>query len=83
VPTLFELVRLCQKLEEVLKGVAPPGITVETIYRATIPYFWLTILMMTLIFVIPGIVTAGVELSSRWLEACTDESTRVSVSAPP
>jgi len=44
----------------VLKGVAPPGITVGTIYRAAIPYVWLTILMMALIFVIPGIVTAFV-----------------------
>jgi tripartite ATP-independent transporter DctM subunit len=45
----------------VLKGVAPPGITVGTIYRAAIPYVWLTILMMALIFVIPGIVTAFVK----------------------
>ena len=44
----------------VLKGVAPPGITVGTIYRAAIPYVWLTILMMALIFVIPCIVTAFV-----------------------
>jgi tripartite ATP-independent transporter DctM subunit len=42
----------------VLKGVAPPGITIGTIYRAAIPYVWLTILMMALIFIIPGIVTA-------------------------
>jgi tripartite ATP-independent transporter DctM subunit len=42
----------------VLKGVAPPGITVGTIYRAAIPYVWLTMLMMALIFVIPSIVTA-------------------------
>jgi tripartite ATP-independent transporter DctM subunit len=45
----------------VLKGVAPPGISVGTIYRAAIPYVWLTILMMALIFVIPGIVTAFVK----------------------
>jgi len=42
----------------VLKGVAPPGITVGTIYRAAIPYVWLTMLMMALIFAIPSIVTA-------------------------
>jgi tripartite ATP-independent transporter DctM subunit len=44
----------------VLKGVAPPGITVGMIYRAAIPYVWLTILMMALIFVFPAIVTAFV-----------------------
>jgi tripartite ATP-independent transporter DctM subunit len=44
----------------VLKGVAPPGITVGSIYRAAIPYVWLTILMMALIFVFPSIVTAFV-----------------------
>lgn len=44
----------------VLKGVSPPGITVGLIYRAAIPYVWLTILMMVLIFVFPAIVTAFV-----------------------
>jgi tripartite ATP-independent transporter DctM subunit len=44
----------------VLKGVAPPGISVGLIYRAAIPYVWLTLLMMALIFVIPAIVTAFV-----------------------
>jgi tripartite ATP-independent transporter DctM subunit len=44
----------------VLKGVAPPGIAIETIYRAAIPYVWLTILMMALIFMVPAIVTAFV-----------------------
>ena len=43
----------------VLKGVAPPGITVGMIYRAAIPYVWLTILMMGLIFVFPSIVTSA------------------------
>jgi tripartite ATP-independent transporter DctM subunit len=42
----------------VLKGVAPPGITIGMIYRAAIPYVWLTMLMMALIFMIPAIVTA-------------------------
>ena len=42
----------------VLKGVAPPGITIGMIYRAALPYVWLTMLMMALIFVIPAIVTA-------------------------
>ena len=37
----------------VLKGVAPPGITIDMIYRAAIPYVWLTMLMMALIFLIP------------------------------
>jgi tripartite ATP-independent transporter DctM subunit len=44
----------------VLKGVAPPGITIGMIYRAAVPYVWLTMLMMALIFVIPAIVTAFV-----------------------
>ncbi|MGD9767417.1 MAG: TRAP transporter large permease subunit [Pseudolabrys sp.] len=44
----------------VLKGVAPPGITVGMIYRAAIPYVWLTMLMMALIFIFPSIVTAFV-----------------------
>jgi tripartite ATP-independent transporter DctM subunit len=44
----------------VLKGVAPPGITIGAIYRAAIPYVWLTILMMALIFIAPAIVTAFV-----------------------
>jgi tripartite ATP-independent transporter DctM subunit len=44
----------------VLKGVAPPGISIGTIYRAAIPYVWLTMLMMALIFMIPAIVTAFV-----------------------
>jgi tripartite ATP-independent transporter DctM subunit len=42
----------------VLKGVAPPEITIGMIYRAAIPYVWLTMLMMALIFMIPAIVTA-------------------------
>lgn len=45
----------------VLKGVAPPGITVSMIYRAAMPYVWLTMLMMALIFVFPAIVTAFVK----------------------
>ena len=44
----------------VLKGVAPPGISIGIIYRAAIPYVWLTMLMMALIFMIPAIVTAFV-----------------------
>jgi len=44
----------------VLKGVAPPHITIGTIYRAAIPYVWLTILMMVLIFMFPSIVTTFV-----------------------
>jgi TRAP-type mannitol/chloroaromatic compound transport system permease large subunit len=44
----------------VLKGVAPPGITISTIYRAAMPYVWLTMLMMALIFLLPSIVTAFV-----------------------
>jgi tripartite ATP-independent transporter DctM subunit len=44
----------------VLKGVAPAGIGVGTIYRAAIPYVWLTLLMMALIFIFPAIVTAFV-----------------------
>ena len=44
----------------VLKGVAPPYITIGTIYRAAIPYVWLTILMMVLIFLFPAIVTTFV-----------------------
>ena len=44
----------------VLRGVAPPGISVGTIYGAAIPYVWLTMLMMALIFLVPAIVTAFV-----------------------
>jgi tripartite ATP-independent transporter DctM subunit len=44
----------------VLKGVAPPRISIGMIYRAAIPYVWLTMLMMALIFMIPAIVTAFV-----------------------
>jgi tripartite ATP-independent transporter DctM subunit len=44
----------------VLRGVAPPGIGIGMIYRAAIPYVWLTMLMMALIFVFPAIVTAFV-----------------------
>lgn len=44
----------------VLKGVAPPGITIGMVYRAAIPYVWLTILMMVLIFMFPPIVTSFV-----------------------
>lgn len=44
----------------VLKGVAPPGISIGMIYRAAIPYVWLTMLMMALIFIFPIIVTAFV-----------------------
>jgi tripartite ATP-independent transporter DctM subunit len=45
----------------VLKGVAPAGIGIGLIYRAAIPYVWLTMLMMALIFLIPAIVTAFVQ----------------------
>ena len=41
----------------VLKGVAPPGITIGDIYRAAIPYVWLTVALMVLIFIFPEIVT--------------------------
>ena len=44
----------------VLKGVAPPGIGIGAIYRAAMPYVWLTILMMAFIFVVPAAVTAFV-----------------------
>ena len=44
----------------VLKGVAPPGISISMIYRAALPYVWLTMLMMALIFLIPAMVTAFV-----------------------
>jgi tripartite ATP-independent transporter DctM subunit len=44
----------------VLKGVAPPHITISMVYRAAIPYVWLTILMMVLIFMFPQIVTSFV-----------------------
>jgi tripartite ATP-independent transporter DctM subunit len=44
----------------VLKGVAPPHIGIGTIYRAAIPYVWLTIAMMVLIFMFPQIVTTFV-----------------------
>jgi tripartite ATP-independent transporter DctM subunit len=44
----------------VLKGVAPPDITIGMIYRAAIPYVWLTMVMMALIFLVPAIVTAFV-----------------------
>jgi len=47
-------------LDAVLKGVAPPGISIGMIYRAALPYVWLTMLMMALIFVIPSMVTAFV-----------------------
>ena len=44
----------------VLKGVAPPHITIGMVYRAAIPYVWLTILMMVMIFMFPQIVTSFV-----------------------
>jgi tripartite ATP-independent transporter DctM subunit len=44
----------------VLKGVAPPHITIGMVYRAAIPYVWLTIVMMVLIFMFPAIVTSFV-----------------------
>ena len=44
----------------VLKGVAPPGITIGAIYRAAMPYVWLTRLMMAIIFVFPRLVTTFV-----------------------
>jgi tripartite ATP-independent transporter DctM subunit len=44
----------------VLKGVAPPHITISMVYRAAIPYVWLTMLMMVLIFLFPQIVTSFV-----------------------
>lgn len=44
----------------VLKGVAPPDITIGMVYRAAIPYVWLTILMMVLIFMFPQLVTSFV-----------------------
>jgi tripartite ATP-independent transporter DctM subunit len=44
----------------VLKGVAPPQISIGMIYGAAIPYVWLTIVMMVLIFVFPQIVTSFV-----------------------
>jgi TRAP-type mannitol/chloroaromatic compound transport system permease large subunit len=44
----------------VLKGVAPPGTQISTIYRAAMPYVWLTILMMVFIFLFPSMVTTFV-----------------------
>ncbi len=44
----------------VLKGVAPSYITIGSVYRAALPYVWLTILMMVFIFMYPPIVTTFV-----------------------
>ncbi|MCB1645439.1 MAG: TRAP transporter large permease subunit [Pseudomonadales bacterium] len=40
-----------------LKGVAPAGMTVGTIYRGVVPFILLQVLGLTLVFLIPEIVT--------------------------
>ena len=40
-----------------LKGVAPPEISVSTIYRGVLPFILLQLVGLTLIFVLPSIVT--------------------------
>jgi len=60
----------------VLKGVAPPGISVGTIYRAAIPYVWLTLLMMALDFHLPGHRHGICDELSR-------DDARIAMKAPP
>jgi TRAP-type mannitol/chloroaromatic compound transport system permease large subunit len=40
-----------------MKGVAPPQVTMAHIYRAVAPYVVISLVVLALIFVAPGIAT--------------------------
>ena len=40
-----------------MKGVSPPQVTMAHIYRAVIPYVAISIVVLALIFLVPGIAT--------------------------
>ena len=37
-----------------LKGVAPPQVTINEIFRGTMPYIWIVVVFMFLMYVFPG-----------------------------
>ena len=37
-----------------LKGVAPPQVTINEIFRGTMPYIWIVVLFMALMYLFPG-----------------------------
>ena len=40
-----------------MKGVAPPGITMNEVFRAALPYVWFGLLVLLLVFLFPPIAT--------------------------
>jgi tripartite ATP-independent transporter DctM subunit len=40
-----------------MKGVAPPGITMQQVYAAALPYVWFGVLVLTLVFLFPPLAT--------------------------
>ncbi len=40
-----------------MKGVAPPGITMNDVFRAAMPYVWFGLLVLALVFVFPPVAT--------------------------
>jgi tripartite ATP-independent transporter DctM subunit len=37
-----------------LRGVAPPGVTINEIFRGVMPYIWIVLLFMVLMYIFPG-----------------------------
>ena len=46
-----------------MKGVAPPGITMNDVFRRRLPYVWFGLLVLALVFLFPPLAT--------WLPACS------------
>ncbi|MBC7430896.1 MAG: TRAP transporter large permease subunit [Rubritepida sp.] len=62
-----------------LKGVAPPSVRLEDIFKGCMPYIYIVLVTMVLIYVFPGIVTWLPE----YLYSGTGGGTDITVDAPP
>jgi TRAP-type mannitol/chloroaromatic compound transport system permease large subunit len=40
-----------------MKGVAPPSVTMNDVFRAALPYVWFGLLVLALVFFIPSLAT--------------------------
>jgi len=40
-----------------MKGVAPPSITMNDVFRAALPYVWVGLLVLAIVFAFPPLAT--------------------------
>ena len=54
------LFQICMQLGLLLftmKGVAPPGIAMNDVFRAALPYVWFDLLVLAVVFIFPPFAT--------------------------